>query len=47
VADLFKAGEGPTIGKAAALIRFDGLDAAVVSIEQDAGTIGSFGEGEA
>ena len=47
LADFAPTGEVPGVGEAAALLRFDGLDAAVLAFEEDTGSVGLIDEGEA
>ena len=47
LADIAPTGEVPSVGKSAALLRFDGLDAAVLAFEEDTGSVGLIDEGEA
>lgn len=47
LADFAPTGEVPGVGEAAALLRFDGLDAAVLALEEDTGSVGLIDEGEA
>ena len=47
LADFAPTGEVPSVGKSAALLRFDGLDAAVLAFEEDTGSVGLIDEGEA
>ena len=47
MADIAPTGEVPSVGKSAALLRFDGLDAAVLAFEEDTGSVGLIDEGEA
>lgn len=46
LADLAPAREVPSIGKTAALLGFDGLDTAVLALEEDAGSVGLIDEGQ-
>jgi len=47
IAEIVPAWEVPLVGKSSALEWFGWLDAAVASIEEDAGAVGLVGEGEA
>ena len=47
LADIAPAREVPGVGKATALVGFDGLDLAILTFEEDAGAIGLIDEGEA
>jgi len=46
LADFAPTGEVPGVGKAAALVGFDGLDLAILAIKEDAGTIGLIDQGK-
>ena len=47
MADIAPAREVPGVGKATALVGFDGLDLAILAVEKDAGAVGLIDEGEA
>ena len=47
MADIAPAREVPGVGKATALVGFDGLDLAILTLEKDAGAVGLIDEGEA
>ena len=47
MADIAPAREVPGVGKAAALVGFDGLNLAILAVEEDAGAVGLIDEGEA
>jgi len=47
LADISPAREVPGVGKATALVGFDGLDLAILAVEKDAGAVGLIDEGEA
>jgi len=47
LADIAPAREVPGVGKAAALVGFDGLDLAILTVEEDAGSVGLIDKGEA
>ena len=47
LADIAPAREVPGVGKAAALVGFDGLDLAILTLEKDAGAVRLIDEGEA
>jgi len=47
LADIAPAREVPGVGKATALVGFDGLNLAILTVEEDAGAIGLIDEGEA
>ncbi len=47
LADIAPAREVPGVGKATALVGFDGLDLAILTVEEDAGAVGLVDEGEA
>ena len=47
LADIAPAREVPGVGKAAALVGFDGLDLAILAVEKDAGAVGLIDKGEA
>ena len=46
-ADVAPAGEVPGVGKVTALLGFDGLDPAVLTLQEDAGAVGLIDEGKA
>ena len=47
LADFAPTRKVPSVGKAAALVGFDGLDLAILAIKEDAGAVGLIDEGEA
>ena len=47
LADIAPAWEVPGVGKATALVGFDGLDLAILTVEEDTGAVGLIDEGEA
>ncbi len=47
MADIAPAREVPGVGKATALVGFDGLDLAILAVEKDAGAVGLIDKGEA
>lgn len=47
LADIAPAREVPGVGKATALVGFDGLNLAILTVEKDAGAIGLIDEGKA
>ena len=47
MADIAPAREVPGVGKATALVGFDGLDLAILTVEEDTGAVGLIDEGEA
>ena len=47
MADIAPAREVPGVGKATALVGFDGLDLAILTVEEDAGSVGLIDKGEA
>jgi hypothetical protein len=47
LAHLAPTGKVPGVGKAATLLGFDGLNAALLAFEEDAGTVGLIDQGEA
>jgi len=47
LADIAPAREVPGVGKATALVGFDGLDLAILAVEKDAGAVGLIDKGEA
>lgn len=47
LADIAPAREVPGVGKATALVGFDGLDLAILTLEKDAGAVGLIDKGEA
>ena len=47
MADIAPAWEVPGVGKATALVGFDGLDLAILAVEKDAGAVGLIDKGEA
>jgi len=47
LADFAPARKVPSVGKATALVGFDGLDFAILAVEKDAGAVGLIDEGEA
>ena len=47
MADFAPTGKVPCVRKAAALVGFDGLDLAILAVEEDAGAVGLIDKGEA
>ena len=47
MADIAPAREVPGVGKATALVGFDGLDLAILAVEENAGAVGLIDKGEA